>query len=204
MDRDRKNKQTRQKILDAALAEFGSKSYGEASLNTICASGAISKGIIYHYFRDKEELYLQCVRDCFDALTHHLTGAVTPEQTPAQALEAYFDARVAFFGANPLYLGMFCSARMRPPAHLTAAVSQAAQALDDLNLAVLTGLLKSVRLQPGITIEATAELLREYQDFVNTRNQLLEPGVQALSEHERRCRRSLQILLYGVIARDGE
>ena len=69
MNRDEKNLQTRQKIIDNALSEFSEKSYGEASLNSICATGNLSKGIIYHYFKDKDQLYLICVKECFDALT---------------------------------------------------------------------------------------------------------------------------------------
>lgn len=57
MKREEKNLQSRQKIMDAAWKEFGEKSYAEASLNTICKEGDISKGIIYHYFKDKDELY---------------------------------------------------------------------------------------------------------------------------------------------------
>ena len=36
-----------------------------------------SKGIIYHYFADKEELYVICVAECFNALTSYLTQALS-------------------------------------------------------------------------------------------------------------------------------
>ena len=53
MKREEKNNMTRQRIIDAALDEFGEKNYAEASLNTICTVGNISKGIIYQYYKDK-------------------------------------------------------------------------------------------------------------------------------------------------------
>ncbi|MEG1873185.1 MAG: TetR/AcrR family transcriptional regulator, partial [Ruthenibacterium sp.] len=61
MKRDEKNLASRRKILDSALAEFGANGYGLSSINTICSAGGISKGILYHYFKDKDELYLACV-----------------------------------------------------------------------------------------------------------------------------------------------
>ena len=125
MNRDEKNLQTRNKIIDSALSEFAEKSYGEASLNTICTRGSISKGIIYHYFKDKDELYLTCVEQCLNELTKYLHGKLKVKDTPIEVgLKEYFNARIAFFGENPLYLGVFCSAVMNPPQHLYSAVSE--------------------------------------------------------------------------------
>ena len=65
MKREEKSALARQRILDAAGEEFARKGYEGASLNTVWAEKGISKGIIYHHFRDKKELYLLCVEDCF-------------------------------------------------------------------------------------------------------------------------------------------
>lgn len=202
MNRDEKNFQTRQKIIDSALLEFSEKSYGEASLNTVCAAGTISKGIIYHYFKDKDELYLVCVQECFDVLTAYLQGVVTGDEcSPEAALEHYFDARIAFFGLHPLYLKLFCNAVMNPPAHLLSDIAALSAAFNALNISVLTSLLETVTLCADVTIAEVVEVFREYQDFVNTRFQMQTFGESTLKEHEERCRRSLKILLYGVIER---
>ncbi|MEG2701207.1 MAG: TetR/AcrR family transcriptional regulator [Clostridia bacterium] len=203
MNRDEKNLQTREKIVGSALREFSEKSYGEASLNTVCAAGNISKGIIYHYFKDKDELYLACVRECFDALTGYLANVVTISgATVEAALERYFDARIAFFAEHPHYLRLFCNAIMNPPAHLLDALAEITADFDALNLSVLTGLLSAVNLRPGITVEEVVAVFREYQDFVNTRFQMQAAQESTLKEHEERCRRSLKILLYGIIERE--
>lgn len=69
MKREEKNQISRQRILESAAKEFAEKGYGLSSINVICAEGDISKGILYHYFKDKDELYLTCVQACFDGLT---------------------------------------------------------------------------------------------------------------------------------------
>lgn len=53
----------RQKLLQAAFAEFSSKPYEEASINAIIQTAAISRGSFYQYFADKDELYfyLHCL-----------------------------------------------------------------------------------------------------------------------------------------------
>lgn len=45
-------------LLDAALKEFTSKSYEDASLNVIIKNAGISKGTFYYHFKDKQALYL--------------------------------------------------------------------------------------------------------------------------------------------------
>lgn len=200
MKREEKNLQTRRRIIDSALREFGEKSYAEASLNTICSAGDISKGIIYHYFRDKDELYLVCLKECFDELTADLSErAITGGDDVGRCLQSYFDARIAFFGEHPLYLKLFSSAVINPPQHLREAIAAVKSEFDRLNIRVLTDLLKKVRLRPGITVDEAVDEFRLYQDYFNTRYQLEHPDAFSLAEHEARCHRSLNTLLYGII-----
>lgn len=47
-----------ERILNAALKEFAQKGYENASTNEIVKSAGISKGLLFHYFNNKKELYL--------------------------------------------------------------------------------------------------------------------------------------------------
>lgn len=98
MKREEKNRQTRQRIMDSALQEFARQGYGASSVNAICSAEGISKGIIYHYFETKDDLYLACVEDCFHRLTEYLREAMPQRGRGAQeCLELYFNARMEFF-----------------------------------------------------------------------------------------------------------
>lgn len=86
MKREEKNFISLQRILDTATQEFARQGYGLSSVNTICNSGGISKGILYHYFKDKDALYLACLQTCFDRLTAALReGAADLQAPPASA-----------------------------------------------------------------------------------------------------------------------
>ena len=63
MKKEEKTKQTCEKIVHAATIEFGSRSYDAVSLNAICGKYQIAKGLIYHNFKNKDELYLYCVKE---------------------------------------------------------------------------------------------------------------------------------------------
>lgn len=54
----------REKILDAALAEFSQQGYGKASTNQITQKAGISKGLLFHYFGSKKKLFLATFEFC--------------------------------------------------------------------------------------------------------------------------------------------
>ena len=87
MKREEKNQQTKRRIMDSALAEFAQQGYGASSVNTICSAQGISKGIIYHYFKTKDELYLACVEECFEQLTEFLRANSPAKGTVESQLE---------------------------------------------------------------------------------------------------------------------
>ena len=88
MKREEKNQQMRRRIMDSALAEFSGQSYGASSVNNICSAQGISKGIIYHYFKTKDELFLACVKECFSLLTAYISERMQQgEGTARERLE---------------------------------------------------------------------------------------------------------------------
>lgn len=66
------NISTKEIIITSALDIFGHASYQEGSINQIREKGQISKGIVYHYFRDKDELYLECEHFSIQEFYHTL------------------------------------------------------------------------------------------------------------------------------------
>ncbi|MCA9655428.1 MAG: TetR/AcrR family transcriptional regulator [Myxococcales bacterium] len=78
----------REEILDAAAAEFGEHGFSRASYNRIIERAGLSKGAMYYYFADKEDLYATVMRDTLDGLL------VTLQPMPEVADPAQFWAEV--------------------------------------------------------------------------------------------------------------
>ena len=49
--------QRKDRILEAALIEFADKGYKKASTNTIVREAGVSKGLLFHYYKSKKDLY---------------------------------------------------------------------------------------------------------------------------------------------------
>lgn len=66
----------RSRILEAALKEFAAKGYKKASTNTIVREANVSKGLLFHYFISKKDLYVFIVESALDAISQELNDGV--------------------------------------------------------------------------------------------------------------------------------
>ena len=60
------------RILEAALTEFAEKGYKKASTNTIVREAKVSKGLLFHYFISKKELYIYLYNYALETITSEL------------------------------------------------------------------------------------------------------------------------------------
>lgn len=88
-----------------------------------------------------------------------------------------------------------------PPAHLQAEIQKRKQIFDTLNTQILENLLEQISLCPQFTKEDVIETFRQFQDFMNAKDQVSELTNQEFEVHEEKCRRALNILLYGIVKR---
>ncbi|MCL4767177.1 MAG: TetR/AcrR family transcriptional regulator [Hyphomicrobiaceae bacterium] len=58
----RRKEQRPEQIMQAALEEFAAKGYAETRLDDVASRAGISKGLVYVYFRTKEELFKAVIR----------------------------------------------------------------------------------------------------------------------------------------------
>lgn len=198
MKQEEKNRKSREHILSCALSEFAEQGYAGASINAICAAGNISKGLLYHYYSDRDALYLACAERCFRELTEYLSAQLRAETvTPDQ----YFDVRLAYFDAHPLHQKLFCDTVVNPPQHLRAELAACRAAFDQLSETLLRAILEKETLTEGITIDDALPQLRVFADFVSFYLKHAGQEARQAQEHSRLCRQTLQTMLYGLIKR---
>lgn len=68
------DKETRERLLESARAEFSEKGYMKASLRKICAGAGVTTGALYFFFQDKEDLFRAIVGPPFLELKQLLYG----------------------------------------------------------------------------------------------------------------------------------
>jgi AcrR family transcriptional regulator len=93
-------------MLDAAAHLFGSHRFHEVRMDDVAAEAEVSKGTLYRYFRDKEEMYLALLERSSRQMMTQLQQAVEEVEGARTRLTAAVAAIVEFFDARPHLLDL--------------------------------------------------------------------------------------------------
>ncbi len=77
---------TENRILKAALKQFGSKGFDRATVDSIARVAGIAKGTIYLYFKNKEAIYAGACVQQFDRLMEGMTAEISAAGSAEQKL----------------------------------------------------------------------------------------------------------------------
>ena len=70
----------RDRIINAAINEFSLYPYDKASTNNIVKNAGISKGLLFHYFENKQELYEKLIGFVLNKITNELRSHIDLDQ----------------------------------------------------------------------------------------------------------------------------
>jgi AcrR family transcriptional regulator len=198
--KEEKSELTKERIMNAAIQEFGQKGYEATVINVICKNYGISKGLFYHNFQGKEELYLRCVEKCFSDVEAFLRG-----QEINDDLQKYMELRLQFFSENPHYARIFFEAVLQPPQGLGGSIKEMKKEFDLLNQQIYRAALSQLKLREGIT-ETTAlkyyELMQEmFNGYFSSPAYSGKDFGFIIAEHEEKLSSVLDLMLYGIAER---
>ena len=200
MKQSAKTELTVSKILHAAMVEFGTNGYAGGTVNNICKTG-INKGLIYHNFKDNDELYLSCLKISCEKLVEYIKA-----KNCSDDLMEYMNVRMGFFREYPKEAHIFYEALLNPQPHLQAEIGQAMQEFEELNERVYRKTLQSVTLRDSVTMEDALLYFRQMQTMFNGyfsspayRNTDLDEIVKI---HEANIPKLFDFMLYGIAKGD--
>ncbi|MFA5340027.1 MAG: TetR/AcrR family transcriptional regulator [Candidatus Omnitrophota bacterium] len=97
---------TRQKIINATLLVTAKNGFDRATTEEISRTAGVSEGIIYHYFRSKQELYANMIKERAgnyrEALAKEVAGIGTPKKKLDRLIDFHFEH---FTGKKSIFRG---------------------------------------------------------------------------------------------------
>lgn len=196
MKKEEKTALTRKKIIAAAIEEFATRGYRGFVINDLCKKHGISKGILYHNFKGKDALYLECVRLSFQKALKAIRGG---DEVPS--LGDYIKRRHAFFREHPHYSRIFFEALIATPESMQVAIQVEKEELHALNREVYQQLLAHSQLKQGISSEMAMQYLDLLQQLFRS-HYLHASETQATpflaEEYEEKIFHFLEMALYGL------
>lgn len=197
MKKSKKTELTVSKIIEASMEEFGKNGYACGTVNNICKAG-INKGLIYHNFSGKDELYLTSLNRSCKKLMQYIQ-----EQNGTKNLENYMASRMNFFNEHPNEAHIFFEALLNPPVHLSEEIRQALSAFNELNEKMYNATLDSLILRDGISRDDAIAYFHLLQLMLNGyfsspafQNTELQKKVEM---HEMIVSKLLDCMLYGIV-----
>lgn len=202
MKREEKVQCSKERIMCAAMDEFSLKSYDAASLNAICNEHGIAKGLIYHYFGSKDDLYLCCVKTCFVKFTSFLSKETYDFSNFDHGMNQYLARRFLFFRTYPQEGRLFFYTVLQPPKHLTSQIQVLKGSFDVQCLHYYKAALEHITLRQGITEQSALEYFMLFQELFNGYFQKQignDADLNSLMQiHENQLSNMLNLMLYGI------
>lgn len=101
--RQEEKEQRRNDIIDAAEAVFSRKGVDKATMADVATEARLSRGLIYFYFKDKDDLYLAIMKRATQALREAFEVAAQQEISGYDKIRSMGRAYVEFSRTNPDY-----------------------------------------------------------------------------------------------------
>src|SRR5215510_15114442 len=124
---------SRQRVFDAAAAEFASRGYAGANVDRIARAARLNKAMIYYHFRNKAELYREILRDMLGAVGARARTVAASELAPEDKVRAFIDTFATESESRPHF----------PPIWFRE-IAEGGQHLDDVTLGEMTGVLRAL------------------------------------------------------------
>lgn len=103
----------RSRILEAALEEFAAKGYKKASTNTIVREANVSKGLLFHYFISKKDLYLYLYKFAREVIMNELYEKVNfADRDVLNRMQQSTLVKIESYLTHPLFVKLFETAEL--------------------------------------------------------------------------------------------
>lgn len=109
---------TRAAILDAAVHEFATEGFGGARVDAIAARAKINKRMLYHYFGNKEDLYLAVLEETYRGIRVAERKLHLEDLPPDEGMRRLVTFTWEYFLKHPEFLSLLNTENMMRARHL--------------------------------------------------------------------------------------
>ena len=92
---------TRERLFAAAATEFAARGFAGANVDRIALAAKVNKAMLYYHFKSKAGLYVEVLRDMFQAVAARMGEAAATRADPADRIKALVEAIAREAEARP-------------------------------------------------------------------------------------------------------
>ncbi len=110
--------QTRERILAAAIEEFSTNGLEGARVDTIAERAGANKRMLYHYFGNKEDLFLATLEAVYAHIRSHERELRLEDQSPEAAMRVLATYTFDYYIDNPHFIRLLNNENLYQAVHL--------------------------------------------------------------------------------------
>lgn len=203
MTQKERQERSKEEIYQAALIEFGTLGYEKVSMERICGQHGISKGMMYHYYSNKDELFLLCVERTFADLKAHVerNAGELAGQGILETIKNFFMIREYYFQLHSRQKMIFEDAMLHPPKHLIEQIQELRGSIREVNREFIQQLVKKMPLRPEMDPQKAARYLESVEYYFQSimRNYRDDRATEDMHAMFETAEEILDMILFGIL-----
>lgn len=190
-------------IIEACLSEFAEQGFERANTNRICEMAGVSKGLIFHYFGTKQNLYLLTLEACMAELQQAFGSLQIQDRGFFEAMQYISRMKLAFFKEHPRHYRLMTQAFYNAPPALAQKIHALQIQAFEMGQGMVRTMVAGLPLKPGVDPEMAYDLILGVSGIVEGRYAAALTGAESFSEEtyqemENSYMAYLELLLYGI------
>lgn len=192
------------KILLASLEEFSERGYEKASTDRICQKADVSKGLIFHHFGSKDNLYMATMNKCIDDILVEFNNININDNDIVSILMKLNSIKYNFFSKNPMHYKLLKDGFYNTPKKLKKELGERYMDIKKISFNIILDIIKDLPLKKGVEAENVISLIaaitsiieNKYLPYLMKENADFDEFYDAANEEFMKL---MNMMLYGIL-----
>lgn len=192
------------KILIAGLEEFAENGFEKASTDSISKKAGVSKGLIFHYFGSKNNLYIEVINKCIDDIMEQFNKLNISDGDFLSIIMKIIEVKCDYFIKNPMNYKLIVNGFYNSPKKLEAELQQRYLELRQMCFNIIMDIVKRFHIKKGISDEDAVAIICSVSSIIEGRYlPLIISGSESFENLYDRAKtdyvKLMNIVLYGIM-----
>lgn len=192
------------KIIQSSIEEFSEHGFEKASTDRISKRAEVSKGLIFHYFGSKENLFMIAMNKCIDDALTVFKDMELPEDDFISILMKLMETKYKFFLNNPMHYKMMVSGFYNSPKKLKADLEKRYLEIKQVGINIIIDIIKGLPMKKNIAADDIVSMMAAVTSIIESKYIPLLTADSASYEKnydivKDEYVRLMNILMYGIL-----
>lgn len=163
------DKTKKEKIMRASLEEFSEFGFDKASTDRISQRAEVSKGLIFHYFGSKDNLYMTTMNTCIDDIFDEFDNIEFPDTDFISKLMKTMEIKYNFFIKHPMHYKLMVNGFYDSPKKLQKKLERRYSELKQIGFNIFVDMIKDLPIKKDISIDEIVSIITSITNVIESK-----------------------------------